>query len=271
MIKLNTLELFSGTGSFSRVAKDYGHRIYTVDKSLRADILDPNRCDTGKVSKIVTKKFIDQWFPKDSRGDGRVDICWASPPCEAFSVASMGKHWVDMRRFEDEQFRKDYPGYEIIPQPKSEGAKEGLNTLRDLCFRLRGIIRPEIFFIENPRGMMRKVIDEVFEQTDLHNLSPYPIRRHTVTYCSYGDERMKPTDIWTNHPTWEPRPMCHNYKYDKEGNIINRHCHHESARRGAKTGTQGLKGARERSRIPRDLFVEIFDANPKDKQGFFIY
>lgn len=24
--------------------------------------------------------------------------------------------------------------------------------------------------------------------------------RYTVTYCQYGDNRMKPTDIWTNHP-----------------------------------------------------------------------
>jgi hypothetical protein len=64
-------------------------------------------------------------------------------------------------------------------------------------------------------------------------------KRHTVWYCQYGDDRAKPTDIWTNSKTWIPKPMCKNFKYDSEGNIINRHCHHESARRGAKTGTQG--------------------------------
>ena len=34
--------------------------------------------------------------------------------------------------------------------------------------------------------------------------------RYTVTYCQYGDNRMKPTDIWTNHPEPKFLPMCHN-------------------------------------------------------------
>ena len=51
--------------------------------------------------------------------------------------------------------------------------------------------------------------------------------------------------------------MCKNYKYDKDGNIINKHCHHESARRGAKTGTQGKKGSYNRSKIPYELCIEI--------------
>ena len=32
--------------------------------------------------------------------------------------------------------------------------------------------------------------------------------RKTVTYCKYGDMRMKPTDIWTNDITWIPRKEC---------------------------------------------------------------
>ena len=34
--------------------------------------------------------------------------------------------------------------------------------------------------------------------------------RYTVTYCQYGDFRMKPTDIWTNHPNPRFKAMCHN-------------------------------------------------------------
>ena len=70
--------------------------------------------------------------------------------------------------------------------------------------------------------------------------------RYTVTYCKYGDSRMKPTDIWTNHHDPKFLPMCH--KGDK--------CH-ISAPRGAKTGTQGLKGSIERSRIPKMLCDHI--------------
>ena len=57
---------------------------------------------------------------------------------------------------------------------------------------------------------------------------------------------MKPTDIWTNDFDWIPRPMCKNG--DK--------CH-ESAPRGSKTGTQGLKNAKDRGIIPPALFEEI--------------
>jgi hypothetical protein len=72
----------------------------------------------------------------------------------------------------------------------------------------------------------------------------YPIR-HTVTYCQYGDDRMKPTDIWTNNTKWSPRPMC------KNGDSC-----HTAAPRGSKTGTQGRKGNYERSMIPPVLCAE---------------
>lgn len=66
--------------------------------------------------------------------------------------------------------------------------------------------------------------------------------RYTITYCQYGDNRMKPTDIWTNYSNPNFKPMCKNG--DK--------CH-ESAPRGSKTGTQGLKGSVERSMIPKEF------------------
>lgn len=74
------------------------------------------------------------------------------------------------------------------------------------------------YFIENPRGGMRK----------MSWMQELP--RYTVTYCQYGDERMKPADIWTNHSNPKFKPMC------KNGDSC-----HVSAPRGAKTGTQGLK------------------------------
>lgn len=72
--------------------------------------------------------------------------------------------------------------------------------------------------------------------------------RYTVTYCQYGDTRMKPTDIWTNHPAPKFKPMCRN------GDPC-----HERAPRGAKTGTQGLEGSIDRSRIPEALCQHIVD------------
>jgi hypothetical protein len=57
---------------------------------------------------------------------------------------------------------------------------------------------------------------------------------------------MKPTDIFTNHPNPQFKPVC------KNGSTC-----HESAPRGSKTGTQGLNGSKERSMIPEKLCDHI--------------
>ena len=72
--------------------------------------------------------------------------------------------------------------------------------------------------------------------------------RYTITYCQYGDIRMKPTDIWTNHPNPNFKPVCRN------GDSC-----HQSAPRGSRTGTQGLKDHVERSRIPDAFCQHIVD------------
>ena len=96
-------------------------------------------------------------------------------------------------------------------------------------------LQPKYFVIENPRGKMRKL-----DLLDSFN-------RVTVTYCQYGDNRMKPTDLWHNLG-WTPRPMCKN----------GMPCH-VAAPRGSQTGTQGLKGNYERSKVPYELCKEILE------------
>ena len=93
-------------------------------------------------------------------------------------------------------------------------------------------LQPKYYFIENPRGALRKMD---FMQG---------IPRYTITYCQYGERRMKPTDIWTNHPHPDFKPPC------KNGDPC-----HDKAPRGSKTGTQGLKNKIEKARIP-DLLCE---------------
>lgn len=205
---LKTLELFCGTKSFSKIAKEYGCLIRTIDIDRK---FNPDICmDIMELNAIIDP-----------------DIVWASPPCQCFSVASISTHWK---------------GGKEAYMPKTEKCKEAIRLLEHTIMLIADA-KPRYWFIENPRGVMRKVIEKIFVQ--------YPIgdyKRVTITYCQYGDTRMKPTDIWTNLMEWQPRPMCHNG--DK--------CHQE-ARRGAKTGTQGLKGNMERSIIPPALFREIFE------------
>ena len=150
---------------------------------------------------------------------GSPDIIWASPPCTFFSVASIGHHW-----------NKDHT-------PKTENAKLGMKIVAETLWIIK-MLNPKYCYIENPRGKLRK----------LSVITNEPYFRKTVTYCSYSENRMKPTDIWTNDFSWIPRGMCFNG---------NRDCHHEPAPRGSKTGTQGLKGDYERSKVPQDLCEEI--------------
>jgi len=162
------------------------------------------------------------------------DVIWASPPCTYFSVASIGRHW-----------NKDHT-------PKSENAIKGVEivekTLEIISYFMKLNCNMK-FYMENPRGKLRK-LDVVKD-----------IPRTTVWYCTYGDLRAKPTDIWTNNlynllnpEGWQPRAECFNG---------NKNCHHQPAPRGSQTGTQGLKGNYERSKIPSELCVEILSLHKK--------
>jgi len=149
------------------------------------------------------------------------DIIWASPPCTTFSIASCGYHW-------------NAPDENGNREPKTEEAETGLLILEQTIWILNEL-QPKYFVIENPRGLMRKMDAVQY------------LKRDTVTYCQYGDNRMKPTDLWHNL-NWTPRPMCKN----------GMPCH-VAAPRGSKTGTQGLKGNYERSKIPYELCKEILE------------
>ncbi len=151
------------------------------------------------------------------------DIIWASPPCTSYSIAAISHHRNGQ-------------------EPKSDFAKKSDRVIGNVL-KIISFYRC-IYYIENPVGMLRKM-DFMKRYCD----------RTTVSYCKYGDSRMKPTDIWSNNirslfnlDGWTPRPVCYN------GNI---RCHHEPAPRGSKTGTQGLKGSYERSVIPSELCMEI--------------
>jgi len=214
MVKLNTIDIFSGTKSFSKVANKLGHDTFTIDNESK---LNPCQCVDFLQLPIID--FINEKW----------DIAWFSPPCTTFSVASISTHW--------------YRGY----IPKTKEVLIGIQLIKRTIEWISKV-KPKIWFIENPRGMLRKIIDDIFEE---YHIKDY--RRVTITYCQYGDSRMKPTDIWTNNKSWIPKPMCKNG--DK--------CH-IAAPRGSRSGTQGLKGAKERGVIPEALFYEIFEQITKD-------
>ena len=154
-------------------------------------------------------------------------------PCTTFSLAAGGTHRIE-------------PNY--APRTPFAEKCDRMNINLNNLYKKWGCI----YYIENPRAMLRKM--------DYMK----GMNRTTVTYCSYKDTRMKPTDIFSNNikdifnPNgWQPKQMCFN------GNTK---CQHEPAPRGSKTGTQGLKGNYERSKVPEELCMDILIAT-KNKFG----
>jgi len=196
---MTILELFAGTKSFSNVAEELGFQTFTSD-------IDPS---------FETDYTVDILNFDTSELPFKPDVIWASPPCESFSVASIGKHW------------------NIDNTPKTSRAEGGVAMVKK-AIEIIEELKPKYWFIENPRGKLRKLD---FMQK---------FNRYTVTYCQYGDTRMKPTDIWTNMPYLVLKPMCKN----------GMSCH-VSAPRGSSTGTQGIKTYKDRSRIPKELCEHI--------------
>jgi hypothetical protein len=202
-------DFFAGTGSSTKPFEDAGHTVYRfeLDKSFEAT-------EHTDIMNLTAEYLLSKY--------GRPDFIWASPPCTAFSVASIGYHWESGG---------------ANPIPKTEQARFSQELVRHTINLIKELNPSKGWLIENPRGMLRK----------LEVVSNLP--RKTVTYCQYGDNRMKPTDLWGWVPNWTPRPMCKNG--DK--------CH-TPAPRGARTGTQGLAGAKIRSMIPYKLGKEILES-----------
>lgn len=218
---MKILELFAGTRSIGKAFEARGHEVFSVEWDKDFENIDLYADILTVTAEDILKNF------------GRPDVIWASPDCATFSIAAISHH----RRKNLETGNLD---------PVSEYAKF-CDRVDQHVLRLILALSPRYWFIENPRGGMRKM--EWMEG----------LPRYTITYCRYEqeknpeDRRMKPTDIWTNHPNPKFLPMCHN------GDPC-----HARAPRGAKTGTQGLKSSKERSTIPDALCCHIVDICEED-------
>jgi site-specific DNA-cytosine methylase len=210
-VSKNILEVFAGSRSIGNKAEELKMNVFSVDWTPYDKI--------NLVIDVENLQINDIPFVPD--------LAWFSPDCTTYSIAAISTHRNGT-------------------EPKSEYAKkcDRVNEHYLKLIKKWLEINPKmVFFIENPRGMMRKM--------------PFMkgLQRVTIWYCTYGDTRAKPTDIWSNNiksifnPNgWNPRAECFNG---------NKKCHHESAPRGSITGTQGKKGSYNRSKIPEKLCEEI--------------
>ena len=206
---MKIVELFAGTRSIGKAFEARGHEVFSVDWDKSFKNIDLY----ADISKLTASEVLEKF--------GRPDVIWASPDCTTYSIAAISKH---RKRNEEGEL-----------EPVSDYAKFCDKCNQHVIDLIREL-NPTYFFIENPRGGMRK----------MNFVRDIP--RYTVTYCQYGDTRMKPTDVFTNHPDPKFKPAC------KNGDPC-----HEPAPRGSKTGTQGLSGSKTRSVIPAALCEHIVD------------
>lgn len=140
----------------------------------------------------------------------RPDVILASPPCEGFSVMNIGRNW-----FHD-------------GTPKTDTARLALRLVQR-TIDIVSELNPTYWVMENPRDKLRA----------LSIVSG--LERRTVTYCQFGESRMKPTDLWSDRfpPSLDLAPPCNN------GDPC-----HVRAPRGSTTGTQGFGDYWTKGKVP---------------------
>ena len=206
---MKVLELFAGTRSIGKAFEKHGHEVYSIEWNKDFDNIDWYE----DIGKITAQDIIDRF--------GHPDVIWASPDCTSYSLAAISHHRTK---------NKETGNLDPITDYAKFCDKVNAHVI-DLIHELS----PKYFFIENPRGGLCNM---TFMQG---------IPKYLVTYCQYGDTRMKPTHIFTNYP--DPQ-----FKHCKNGDPC-----HEKAPRGSRTGTQGIKGSVDRSRIPDKLCEYIVE------------
>lgn len=217
---MRVLELFSGTASISKAFQSRGHQTFCVDwqEDFRPDLV-------ADIETLTAQDIIGSF--------GVPDVVWAAPDCATYSLAAISHHRA-----------KEAGGGENL-NPVSDYAKKCDRTVKNVLKIIRELQKENpdlIWFIENPRAGLQKMIF----------MQPIQKYKRTITFCKYQKtlpikrRRMKPTNIWTNHPAPKFEPPC-NYGDN---------CH-ASAPRGSKNGTEGLRNSRERAEYPAALALHI--------------
>ena len=96
---------------------------------------------------------------------GQFDFIWASPPCTGYSQANNLPH-----------DRRNLPMWDSIARA---------------CLKIIDQVQPKFYCVENPVGLMR------------HRTFIGPWTKKgltTVSYCMYGKDYRKNTDLWNNIP-----------------------------------------------------------------------
>lgn len=162
---MRVLELFSGTGSVGKVAKEMGWEVVSLDLK-NADI----------------ETNILNWDYK-VYSPGHFDLIWASPPCDTFSV--LRKSWIGRKL--------KCHGGQVCTR---ELLQNDIDTLGLPIVRkteeIIDYLKPKHYFIENPQtGQMKDYISRPFYDVDY------------CKYADWGYQ--KRTRVWTDLKGFVPK------------------------------------------------------------------
>lgn len=158
---MNFIEFFCGYGVITEEFKKAGFNTWKTDIRKRLGVCEPNL-------KINILQLNLEVIPFK-----KVNVLWASIPCNIWSYAGGNFHW-----------NKE-------GTPKTKKCIEHLEILKK-TLELIDEISPDFFFIENPRGRLR------FYPFFVEWLNKHHAVTKTLTMSSYGFRATKPTNIFTN-------------------------------------------------------------------------
>lgn len=239
---MNFLDLFSGTGSWKKVAEDLSYNVVSVD------ITD----NKGKFN-ITHKEDILTWDYK-KYPNNYFKIISAGCPCIWYSVLQLP--WIDGKNNRKKKCKKTGKLYiytkELYEKDLEYSDKLVLKTLEIIDYFKKG--NPElIWFIENPYSSLLK-------KRDFMKDKPFYI----VDYCSYGFYYKKRTIIFTNKKGFEPKlckkEKCHSIiKYQNLNNSRNKKhlLTTGSWGDGVQKGVGGGNNRLERYKVPYKLIKDL--------------
>lgn len=130
MINIKVLELFAGTRSIGKAFEAKGHKVFSIEWNKNFENIDLYDDIMNVTAEMIIEKF------------GYPDVIWASPDCTTFSIAAISHH----RKKNIETGNLD---------PVSDYAKFCDKVDQHVLDLIREL-NPRYWFIENPRGGMRK-------------------------------------------------------------------------------------------------------------------
>jgi len=178
---MRVLELFSGTHSVGKIAREKGWDVISLDLTnadINIDILE--------------------WDFKEAYPESYFDIIWASPPCRTFST--LRRSWIGRKT---KYFGNEIVTKEILDKDMLECGVTILRKTEEII----DYFKPKWWYIENPATSRMKDFISV------------QVPSFIVDYCQYANwGYRKRTRIWYGGETRFRPKLCHKDCQNKNDN-----------------------------------------------------